>query len=101
MGELGEVLGRKQARLQLGEECLVLRPLTLNDLVEYEEAVGELGQEQSGMAGLRYELYLAARRGGSDRTLEQIGELVEVGEVERVESALAELVPGEKEEPGN
>lgn len=85
--ELAETLGRKIVTIELGGQSFTLRALNLNDLVELEqEGGGDLVQT-------RHELWLAARRGGYQGSVEEIGGLVDWESLERVEETLKSLWP--------
>lgn len=86
--ELAETLGRKIVTIELAGQTFTLRQLNLNDLVELEQhGGGDLQQTQC-------ELWLAAKRGGYQGSLEEIAGLVEWEALEEVvEPALKSLWP--------
>lgn len=91
MNELAEMTDQVEAKLEIGGQTLTLRPLNLNELVEIEAAVGD-GRTDT-IAGLRYELFVSARKGGYGGTLEELGALLAPRDVLRARIAVAQLYP--------
>ena len=93
--ELAATLGKQQSELVLNGVTLTLRPLTLNDLVDYEREVGELSMTVHTATGVRYALWLSARRGGYEGTVEDIGEVITAANMQKVLAAVLGLIgPG-------
>ena len=91
--ELADNLGRRDARINLGELDLALRPMTLNDMVASQQDLAELGVSEASAAGLRSQLYYCARRGGYAGTEADLADNVTELDIARVRAALSEVFP--------
>jgi len=95
--ELGEVSGSLRVLLNLGSAKLELAPLTLNDLVYLEQRFGGL-ENTDNIEALRCQLWLAAKRGGSSLTEEELGELIGPAALPAIRAAIEKLLAVEEGE---
>lgn len=93
MSELADNTGKTVNSIELAGETIPLGALKLNDLVEFEQQVGPLAMKSDSAEGLRYLLFLAARRGGSQSSLEGLGEKIDVTDLLELNEKLGELIP--------
>ena len=68
----------------------------MNDVADYEQEVGNIVTTIYTATGMRYALWLSARRGGYEGTVEDIGELVSVADMDRVLEAVLALAGPEQ-----
>lgn len=94
--ELSDNLGKTKVPLKLGEQTILLARINLNDIVELEEAVGQLAMASGTVKSERYQLWLAARRAGYQGKIEELGGLIETTEdLQDMRVALSKLEPQE------
>jgi hypothetical protein len=91
--ELADNLGRREARVTIGDLELTLRPMTLNDMVASQQALSALGVDEASAAGLRSQLYHCAKRGGYSGTENDLAEQITELDIPRVRAALAQVFP--------
>ena len=101
MNEAAEVLGKKKLEITLGDDTLVLKPLRVSDLIDFEDNVGPLEEHEKSLKGTLYIVYLAARRGGATISFSQFREQIEFADMSQLESIIPALFPQTKGEGGN
>ena len=92
--ELLNILGRRAAKITIGEHTITLRPLMLNDQCEFYQEVGSLFEYALTPIGQRFTLWLMARRGGYKGSPEDLGGLIEVGDLAVIDSAMSYVIDG-------
>ena len=92
--ELLNILGRRAAKITIGEHTITLRPLTLNDQCEFYQEIGSLLEHAFTPVGQRFTLWLMARRGGYKGSPEDLGGLIEIADLTVIDQAMRYVIEG-------
>jgi hypothetical protein len=91
-------LQAKPFPIVLGDITVQLYPLDLNDLAEFEEAIGPLSflQDPATQArAVRFVLWRSLLHGDEAATLQDAGRLIKASDLDRLSEAMAVLFSGE------
>lgn len=73
----------------IGNKTFIVKPLTLNDLVELESVHGKGWSGENSVTVTRHTLWLHLRKQQPELTVEDVGELFAQGNLDEIEAVLS------------
>lgn len=81
------------------QQVVHLKSLTLNDVAQFEESIGDCEENKNSIRGAQFIFFLAARGQHEDLTEEEAGAVLDMGRMEEFqELLLGTLLPGKRED---